>query len=113
MTKTGSLAPFDGDVAEERFSELFDRYKQHLAWVGVVIILAGVGVWFYLRSESIKPRRATPAPMAAARARWRWPRSTTSRASIRMGSRRWQAQRLTRATCSTKLGSWSHPDTRD
>jgi tetratricopeptide (TPR) repeat protein len=65
MTKTGSLAPFDGDVAEERFSELFDRYKQHLAWVGVVIILAGVGVWFYLRSESIKSQRAEAAYEAA------------------------------------------------
>jgi len=65
MTKTGTLAPFGGDVAEERFAELFDRYKQHLAWVGVVIVIAGAGAWFYLRSESIKSQRAEAAYEAA------------------------------------------------
>jgi tetratricopeptide (TPR) repeat protein len=65
MTKTGSLAPFDGDVAEERFAELFDRHKQHLAWVGVVILIALAGGWFYLRSQSIKSQRAEAAYEAA------------------------------------------------
>lgn len=65
MTKSGSLPPFGGDVAEERFAELFDRHKQHLAWVGVVIVLAGAGGWFYLRSESIKSQRAEAAYEAA------------------------------------------------
>jgi predicted negative regulator of RcsB-dependent stress response len=65
MPKTESFVPFDGDVAEERYAELFDRYKQHLAWFGVFIILVGVGVWFYLRSESIKSQRADAAYEAA------------------------------------------------
>jgi len=65
MPKTEPFVPFDGDVAEERYAELFDRYKQHLAWVGVVIILIGVGVWFYFRSESIKSQRADAAYEAA------------------------------------------------
>lgn len=65
MPKTAPFVPFDGDVAEERYAELFDRYKQHLAWVGVVIILIGVGVWFYFRSESIKSQRADAAYEAA------------------------------------------------
>lgn len=65
MTKTESFTPFDGDVAEQRYAELFERYKQHLGWVGVVIILAGVGGWFYLRSESIKSQRADAAYEAA------------------------------------------------
>ncbi len=65
MTKTGTLAPFDGDVAEERFAVLFDKHKQHLAWVGVAIIVAGAGGWFYLRSESIKSQRAEAAYEAA------------------------------------------------
>lgn len=65
MPKSETYAPFDGDVAEERYSELFDRYKQHLAWFGVFIILAGVGVWFYMRSESIKSQRADAAFEAA------------------------------------------------
>lgn len=65
MTKTESFTPFDGDVAEQRYAELFDRYKQHLAWFGVVIIVAGAGAWFYARSESIKSQRADAAYEAA------------------------------------------------
>ena len=65
MAKTGSFVPFDGDVAEQRYAELFDRYKQHLGWLGVVILIAGAGVWFYVRSESIKSQRAEAAYEAA------------------------------------------------
>ncbi|MDQ6737704.1 MAG: tetratricopeptide repeat protein [Gemmatimonadota bacterium] len=65
MPPTESTQPFGGDVAEARFSDLFDRHKQHLGWVGIVIILAGAGVWFYLRSESIKSGRADAAYQAA------------------------------------------------
>ena len=65
MTNPGSLEPFGGDVAEQRYSDLFDRYKQHIGWVGVVLLLAGVGTWFYLRSESIKSQRADSAYEAA------------------------------------------------
>ena len=56
---------FGGDVAEQRYSELFDRYKQHLGWLGVIIILAAGGAWFYVRSESIKAQRADAAYEAA------------------------------------------------
>ncbi len=65
MTKTESLDPFGGDIAEARYADLFDRYKQHLGWIGVVIILIGVGTWFYFRSESIKSQRADAAYEAA------------------------------------------------
>jgi predicted negative regulator of RcsB-dependent stress response len=65
MPKTGSFVPLDADDAEMRYAELFDRYKQHLGWIGVVIIIIGAGVWFYLRSESIKSQRAEAAFEAA------------------------------------------------
>lgn len=65
MAKTGSIGAFDGDVAEERFAALFERHKRHLGWIGVVLILIGGGVWFYLRSESIKAQRAEAAYEAA------------------------------------------------
>lgn len=65
MPKTESLPQFGGDAAEERFAALFERHKQHLGWIGVVLILIGGGVWFYLRSESIKSQRADAAYEAA------------------------------------------------
>ena len=65
MTKTGTFVPLDGDEAELKYAELYDRYKQHLGWLGVVVILIGAGVWFYLRSESIKSQRAEAAFQAA------------------------------------------------
>ncbi|MEO7218074.1 MAG: tetratricopeptide repeat protein [Gemmatimonadaceae bacterium] len=65
MTKTGTLAPFEGDVAEARFEALFERHKRHLGWFAVVLILIGGGTWFYLRSESIKSQRAEAAFEAA------------------------------------------------
>ncbi len=65
MPTTEASTRFEGDIAEARFSDLFDKYKQHLGWIGVVIILAGVGAWFYLRSESIKSEKADAAYQAA------------------------------------------------
>jgi tetratricopeptide (TPR) repeat protein len=65
MTKTGSVGDFGGDVAEQRFAELYDKHKQHLAWVGVVILAIGAGAWFYARSESIKTERAQAAFQSA------------------------------------------------
>ncbi len=65
MTKTGSFVPLDGDDAELKYAELYDRYKQHLGWLGVLVILIAGGVWFYLRSESIKSQRAEAAFEAA------------------------------------------------
>ncbi|MDQ2890896.1 MAG: tetratricopeptide repeat protein [Gemmatimonadota bacterium] len=65
MAKIDSMDQFGGDVAEARFADMFDRYRQHLGWIGVAIIVAGVGAWFYLRSESIKSERADAAYEAA------------------------------------------------
>jgi predicted negative regulator of RcsB-dependent stress response len=65
MTPVDSTQPFGGDIAEQRFSDMFDRYRKHLGWIGVLIILAGVGTWFYFRSESIKSQRADAAYEAA------------------------------------------------
>lgn len=61
MTKTGSFVPLNGDDAEVRYAALFDRYKQHLGWIGVAVVLIGAGGWFYLRSEAIKGQRAEAA----------------------------------------------------
>ncbi len=57
--------PLDGDDAELKYAELFERHKQHLGWLGVIVILIGAGVWFYVRSESIKSQRAEAAFQAA------------------------------------------------
>ena len=57
--------PSDADEAELKYADLFERHKQHLGWLGVVVILIGAGVWFYLRSESIKSQRAEAAFEAA------------------------------------------------
>jgi predicted negative regulator of RcsB-dependent stress response len=65
MTNPVSSEPFGGDIAEARYADMFDRYKQHLGWLGVVILLAGAGTWFYFRSESIKSQRAEAAYEAA------------------------------------------------
>jgi predicted negative regulator of RcsB-dependent stress response len=65
MPKTGSFVPLDADDAELRYAALFDRYKQHLGWIGVLLIVIAGGVWFYLRSESIKSQRAEAAFEAA------------------------------------------------
>jgi predicted negative regulator of RcsB-dependent stress response len=65
MTKTGSFTPFDGDVGEQRYAMLFERYKQQLGWIGVILILAAGGAWFYFRSQSIKSQRAEAAYEAA------------------------------------------------
>jgi predicted negative regulator of RcsB-dependent stress response len=56
-----STAAFGGDVGEQRFSEFWDRHRQHLAWVGLVIIVALAAVWFYMRSESLKQEHAETA----------------------------------------------------
>lgn len=56
-----STAAFGGDIGEQRFSEFWDRHRQHLAWVGLVIIVALAGVWFYMRSQSLKQEHAETA----------------------------------------------------
>lgn len=63
--KPGADAAFGGDIGEQRFSEFWDRYRQHLAWVGVVIIVAMAAVWFYARSKSLKQEHAEAAFEAA------------------------------------------------
>jgi len=56
-----STAAFGGDIGEQRFSEFWDRHRQHLAWVGLVIIVALAAVWFYMRSQSLKQEHAETA----------------------------------------------------
>src|SRR6185312_9192908 len=56
-----STAAFGGDIGEQRFSEFWDRHRQHLAWVGLVIILALAAAWFYMRSQSLKQEHAETA----------------------------------------------------
>lgn len=65
MATKSPAAAFGGDIGEQRFSEAFDKYKQHIAWIGVAIIVLGAGAWFYARSESLKAQRADAAYMAA------------------------------------------------
>jgi lipopolysaccharide biosynthesis regulator YciM len=65
MANQQSAAAFGGDIGEQRFSEAFDRYKQHIAWVGVAIIVLGIGAWFYVRSQTLKSERAYTAYSAA------------------------------------------------
>lgn len=66
MASQDSAAAFGGDIGEQRFSELWDRHRQHIAWVGVVILLALAGAWFYVRSKSLKEQHAEAAFLAAA-----------------------------------------------
>lgn len=56
-----SAAAFGGDIGEQRFAEFWDRHRQHLAWVGLVIIVALAAAWFYVRSESLKQEHAEAA----------------------------------------------------
>lgn len=65
MVDAKTAAPFGGDVGEQRFSEFWDRYRQHIAWIGVIIIVALAAVWFYVRSQSLKQEHAEAAFEAA------------------------------------------------
>lgn len=61
MADTNASAAFGGDIGEQRFSEFWDRHRQHLAWVGLVIIVALAAAWFYVRSASLKQEHAESA----------------------------------------------------
>lgn len=61
MAETNASAAYGGDLGEQRFSEFWDRYRQHLAWIGLVIIVAIGGAWFYVRSQSLKQEHAQTA----------------------------------------------------
>lgn len=60
-----SAAAFGGDIGEQRFADFWDKHRQHLAWVGVVIIVALGAAWFYMRSQSLKQEHAETAFEAA------------------------------------------------
>ncbi len=61
MAKVSGSAAFGGDVGEQRYSEMWDRYKQHLAWVLVALIVIGGAAWFYFRSAALKEQHAETA----------------------------------------------------
>ncbi|MGI8548424.1 MAG: tetratricopeptide repeat protein [Gemmatimonadaceae bacterium] len=65
MATTGGSNAFGGDVGEQRFSAMFDEHKRHLAYVGVALLLLGLGAWFYIRSNSLKEQHAEQAYEAA------------------------------------------------
>lgn len=61
MADTNASAAFGGDIGEQRFSEFWDRHRQHIAWVGVVLIVGMAVAWFYVRSQSLKQEHAEAA----------------------------------------------------
>lgn len=61
MAESNASATYGGDLGEQRFAEFWDRYRQHLAWVGAIIIIALAGAWFYMRSQSLKQEHAQTA----------------------------------------------------
>jgi len=46
---------------EQSFSDLLDRHKRHIGYVGVAILLVAGGTWFAIRSKAIKERNAERA----------------------------------------------------
>ena len=61
MAESNASAAYGGDLGEQRFAEFWDRYRQHLAWIGVVLIVAIGAAWFYVRSQSLKQEHAESA----------------------------------------------------
>ncbi len=43
------------------FSEVFDRHKRNLGYVGIGLLVAVGGAWYYARSSTLKEERATKA----------------------------------------------------
>lgn len=56
---------FGGDIGEQRFSEMFDRYKQHIAWIGIALLVLGAGTWFYARSKALREEHSQQAYQSA------------------------------------------------
>ncbi len=50
---------------EQAFSDLLDRHKRHIAYVGLVIGAIGAGTWFYARSKALKEQHAATAYQGA------------------------------------------------
>ena len=50
---------------EQAFSEMLDRHKRHIAYVGIGIAVIGAGFWFSIRSKAIKEQHAETAFQAA------------------------------------------------
>ena len=46
---------------EQSFSMMLDRHKRHIGYVGLGILAAGAGTWFYLRSKALKEQHAETA----------------------------------------------------
>ncbi len=46
---------------EQSFANVFDQHKRNLGYVGIGILVAVAGTWFYLRSNTLKEERASQA----------------------------------------------------
>lgn len=65
MATSGLPNAFGGDIGEQRFSEMFDQHKRHIAYVGAALLVLGAGAWFYVRSNALKQQHAEQAYEAA------------------------------------------------
>jgi predicted negative regulator of RcsB-dependent stress response len=50
-----------GRNTEQSFNEFFDRYRRHLGYALIVVILLGGGVWYYLKAQTLKETHAEQA----------------------------------------------------
>lgn len=61
MATSGIPNAFGGDLGEQRFSDLFDKHKRHIAYVGIALLVLAAGAWFYIRSNGLKQQHAEQA----------------------------------------------------
>jgi tetratricopeptide (TPR) repeat protein len=50
---------------EQSFSEMLDRHKRNIAYVGIALFVTGAGYWFYTRSKALKEENAETAYRSA------------------------------------------------
>jgi predicted negative regulator of RcsB-dependent stress response len=50
---------------EQSFSEMLDRHKRNIAYVGVALLVIGAGYWFNTRSKALKEENADRAYRSA------------------------------------------------
>jgi tetratricopeptide (TPR) repeat protein len=52
-------------ITEQSFSDILDRHRRNIAYVGIGIAVVGVGYWFSVRSAALKDQHAETAYRAA------------------------------------------------